>query len=574
MAYPFHVTSANFPRQFIRDRYANQCMLRRSAFILILLFLACLRGWTDPAETNLEDELAKRLPADGPGVTVLVARDGKLLFSHGYGWANRENQIPATPGTRFRIGSVTKQFTAAAILKLAEEGKLSIDNPLAAYFPDYPNGKKITLRELLNQTSGLHNYTAHPDFMARVVHPIAPADLISWFRDDPPDFPPGEQWEYSNTNYLLLGQIVEKVSGQSLSNFLKTRFFDPLGLHDTGVWVNANPPTQAAKGYAYSQNHLVPALDWDMSWAGGAGALYSTTGDLWHWTEALQEGHVLSPASLRTMLTEGVADKPETLTRYAMGLTHSEIAWLPNIGHTGGLQGFLSAVEWFPGQKTTVVVLQNAFPGPPSVAPLTIVPMAVHTFLAPEISASAPRIDPTVSAETYPDFAGRYDYMSAFQDITVEKGHLYAQLTGQNRFEVYPSAPDQFFFKVAEARLRFNLDKEGRVISVTHTQNGATFTALKLATPVPAPISIAALDRITGHYRYGYFAVLTVSRHGDQLYAQLTGQPEAPIFPKSDHEFFWKIAPASVEFVPGPTGKIDHAIHHQNGLTFNAPKID
>jgi CubicO group peptidase (beta-lactamase class C family) len=549
-------------------------MLRRPALVFGFLLVARLPGWSDPAESNFEAELAKRLPADGPGVTILVARDGKLLFSHGYGWADRENQIAATPSTRFRIGSVTKQFTAAAILKLAEEGKLSIDSPLATYFPDYPNGEKITLRELLNQTSGLHNYTAHPDFMARVVHPIAPADLVAWFRDDPPDFPPGDQWEYSNTNYLLLGQIVEKVSGQSLADFLKTRFFDPLGLHDTGVWVNANPPAPAAKGYAYAQGRLVPALDWDMSWAGGAGALYSTTDDLWRWTEALQEGRVLSPASLRTMLIEGAAAKPETLTRYAMGLTHSEIAWLPNIGHTGGLQGFLSAVEWFPEQKTTVVVLQNAFPGPPGVAPLTLVSLAAHAFLAPEIAACAPRIDPTVSAATYPDYAGRYDYTSAFQDITAENGHLYAQLTGQDRFEIYPSAPDQFFFKVAEARISFNRDQAGRVISVTHTQNGATFTALKVADQAPAPVPIAALDRLTGHYRYGFFAVLTVRRQGDQLYAQLTGQPEAPIFPKSDHEFFWKIVPASVEFVAGPTGKIDHAVHHQNGLTFNAPKID
>jgi CubicO group peptidase (beta-lactamase class C family) len=539
-----------------------------------ILLVSMLRGVADARADHLETILAKKLAPDGPGITVLVAQDGKLLFSHGYGWADREQKTAAAPDTCFRIGSVTKQFTAAAILKLAGEGKLSVDDHLAKYFPDYPGGEGITLRQMLTHTSGLHNYTAHPDFFARVVYPIASPDLVAWFRNDPPDFPPGEQFRYSNTNYVLLGQIVEKVSGQTLADFLRQRFFEPLGLTHTGWWMNAHPPAPAARGYSFLDGQLRPALDWDMSWAGGAGALYSTTGDLWRWTEALEEGRVLAPDQLRTMLTEGTARKPETLTRYAMGLTHSEMAWLPMIGHTGGLQGYLSDVTWFPGQKMTIVVLENAFPSPPGIAPGSITALAVHAFLAPEIAAQAPQIDPAISSKMYGDYTGRYDYGSAFQDITLQDGHLYAQLTGQHRFEIFPSGRDAFFFKVAEARLAFNRDSGGRVISVTHTQNGATFTALKSGDQAPAPVATGMLDAIVGHYRYGLFATLTVTRRGNQLYAQLTGQPEAPIFPKSDHEFFWKVAPASVEFVPGPNGKIDHAVHHQNGLTFSAPKID
>ncbi len=208
---------------------------------------------------------------------------------------------------------------------------------------------------------------------------------------------------------MLLGQIVEKVSGTTLADYWQKTFFTPLGLHDTGVWVNATPPDHAARGYSLKpgQTQLAPALDWDMTWAGGAGDLYSTAADLWHWTEALQEGHVLAPDSLKTMLTETTTVKKETLIRYAMGLAHSELGGLPTIGHTGGLQGYASIVTWYPDQKTTVVVLSNALPAPPRTSPGELSLLAAHALLAPEMAAHAPKIDPTIDPKVYPDYARR-----------------------------------------------------------------------------------------------------------------------------------------------------------------------
>ncbi len=549
-----------------------------------LIGLGCMMLSSSQAEdapdvAGLESTLAGRLPPDGPAVVVLVARDGKILFDHGYGAADREKQIPATPETRFRIGSVTKQFTAAAILRLAQDGRLSIDDTLAKYFPGYPGGDKITLRHLLTHTSGLHDFTQHPDFFARVTKPIAPADLVAWFQDDPPDFPPGEQFSYCNTGYVLLGQIVEKVSGLSRGDYLQKQFFGPLGMHDTGVWHNATPPGHAAKGYSLvrkaSGKQLAPALDWDMSWAGGAGDLYSTAGDLWRWTEALQGGRVLAPGGLRDMETEISVPNKETLTlRYGMGLYHSDIGGLPVIGHNGGLQGFLSEVMWFPDQKMTVVALTAAMPEPPASAPSVLVPIAARAFLGPEMAAHAPKIDPTVNPKTYSDYVGHYDYKSAIADVTVENGHIFAQLTGQDRFEIFPSGPDAFFFKVVEASMVFQRDKNGVVTSVIHTQNGGSFVAPKLSEKEAPAVSVQAMDAIAGQYQYGPMAVLTVTRRGNQLFARLTGQSEFPIFPKSDHEFIWRVVPASVEFVRGADGKVTSAIHHQNGITFTAPKLE
>jgi CubicO group peptidase (beta-lactamase class C family) len=523
---------------------------------------------------DLESILAKRLPADGVGEAVLVARNGRILFAHGYGLADRERQSPTTPETRFRVGSVTKQFTTAAILYLSEKGKLSINDPLAKYFIDYPGGNKITLRQLLNHTSGLHNYTAHPDFLARVIHPIAPNDLIAWFRDDPTDFPPGDQFNYSNTNYVLLGQIVEKVAGMPLGDFLRTRFFIPLGMHDTGIWNNAAPPDHSARGYSWIDNGFQPAIDWDMSWAAGAGALYSTVGDLWHWTEALQSGRVLSLATLQTMTTEVIIPKNETLSlHYGMGLYHTEINWLPALGHNGELQGFLSSVMWFPEQKVTAVVLSNAYPAPAGTTPGEILTIATRAFMTAEIAAHMPKVNTSINSKSYSEYVGRYDYKSGIQEITVEDGRIFAQLTGQNKFEIFPSSADSFFFKVVDANIVFQRDEHGSVISISHTQNGLTFTAPKLPKNEIVALSNESLDAFVGQYQYGPTTILDVTRRGNQLYAQLSGQPEAPIFPKSDHEFFWEIVPASVEFVRGKDGEITNAIHHQNGLTFPAPKI-
>ena len=194
---------------------------------LLLVFGTALLQAETPSELA-ERRLRESAKSELPGVAVLVARDGRILFQGGYGLADVEGKTPITPETKFRIGSVTKQFTAAAILRLAEEGKLALTDSLAKYFPELPNAQKITLRHLLTHTSGLHGYTEKPGFHAGVTKPITPANLIASLRADPPDFPPGTNFRYSNSGYFVLGEIVAKVSGQSLADYLRIAFFEPL----------------------------------------------------------------------------------------------------------------------------------------------------------------------------------------------------------------------------------------------------------------------------------------------------------------------------------------------------------
>lgn len=224
------------------------------------------------AEPTFDEEATRRfresLAADSSGVAALVARDGKIVFQGGFGLADIENKTPVTTDTKFRIGSITKQFTAAAILKLAEQGKLSLDDTLDKYYPDFPRGSDVTIKQLMTHTSGIHSYTDKKEFLGRVKQPIEPAKLIEWFKFDLPDFVPGKGFHYNNSAYFLLGEIVAQVSGKSFADHLRETFFEPLGMKNTGIFVNASPPSNMALGYSLVNEKLEPSLDWDMTWAG------------------------------------------------------------------------------------------------------------------------------------------------------------------------------------------------------------------------------------------------------------------------------------------------------------------
>ncbi len=249
---------------------------------------------------------------------VLVARGDKILFKKAYGSANLEWSIPNTTTTRFRIASVTKQFTAAAILLLEERGKLRIEDPIKKYYPDAPAAwDKISLVNLLQHTSGIANYTDEPDMGSWMTQPNTPAELVKRVRDKPLQFEPGAEMRYSNTGYVLLGIAIEKASGMSYAAFLKQNIFDPLGMKDSGY--DENEPIVARRAAGYSQGPTGPinAKYTDMTTPFSAGALYSTVEDLLRWERALFGKKVLSEASLKKMTTPGKND-------YAFGLYVSE----------------------------------------------------------------------------------------------------------------------------------------------------------------------------------------------------------------------------------------------------------
>jgi CubicO group peptidase (beta-lactamase class C family) len=524
-------------------------------------------------EAEAKRFLNERAKADSSGVAVLVARDGKIVFQDGFGLADIGNKTPITPDTKFRIGSVSKQFTAAAILRLAEQGKLSLDDKLSKHFPDFSHRPDVTIRHLLTHTSGLHSYTDKPEFITRVTKPIEPAKLIEWFRGDSTDFSPGAGFHYNNSAYFLLGELVAKISGKPYGDFLRETFFQPLEMKSSGVYVNSSPPPGAATGYSLTEGKFKPALDWDMSWAGGAGALYSTVGDLFRWNEALYGGRVLNAESLKAAITPVELPKNVDGMKYGYGLMMYEIKRLPAIGHGGGLNGWASDLVRLPAQRTTIVVLANALPGPPELTPAAISRTLAEKLLADDIKKlPAPTEDRSIDPKSFTAYVGRYDYKTAVMTVVVENDALFAQLTGQPKNRIFPKAKDEFFWKGVDAEVTFLRDEKGQVNAARHSQGGQTFTAARLNDET-VKLTPEMLEPMLGQYEYGPGVVLTVTRDGTQLFAQMTGQPKMPIFPTSETEFEWRVVKANVQFVKGDDGKVTKAVHHQNGSTLDAPKI-
>jgi CubicO group peptidase (beta-lactamase class C family) len=546
-------------------------------FLTALLLVTCHLSSPASAAESYGDEVATQLKGvtagETSGLAVLVARDGKIVFEGGFGLADIEKKTPVTPETKFRIGSVSKQFTAAAILRLAEEKKLSLDDTLSKYYPDFPKADGVTLKQLLTHTSGLHSYTEKPEFIGRVKEAIEPAKLIEWFQNDPPDFEPGKGFHYNNSAYFLAGEIVAQVSGKPLGEYLQESFFKPLKMESTGVYVNSSPPDGMATGYSFTADKFDPALDWDMSWAGGAGALYSTVGDLYRWNEALYNGKVLNEASFKAATTPVELPKGVDGMNYGYGLMMFEVKRLPAIGHGGGLNGWSSDLLRVRDQRCTVVVLSNGLPFPPKLTPSAISRGLAEKLLADEIKkVPAPTEDKSIDPKTFTAYIGRYDYQGAIMTVTVEDDALMAELTGQPKVRLFPKGKDDFFLKVVDAAVAFVRDDKDQVIAARHTQNGVTFKAPKLGEE-KVKLTAEQAEAFVGQYQYGPGSVLTVSRDGAQLFAQMTGQPKFPVFAVAEDEFEWRVVEAKVKFEKDEDGKVVKAVHQQGGGKIEAPKI-
>ncbi len=391
------------------DNHPNNTRATRSlgpiGIVLTVLALAALFVTARlPATAKTQSQKAAGLldgltKANNSGLAVLVAQNGRILFEKGYGLADREHNVPITPLTTFRIASVTKQFTAVAILKLQEEGKLSIGDKLSKYIPDFPRGDEVTLRQLLTHTSGIYNYNKTGYFALGATNPTTIPAIIGTIEEHPYDFDPGTKWSYDNSGYLLLGYIVEKVSRKSYADFLRENFFQPLGMTNTGVYHAHLGLPHEALGYSLSRNGLQRAFNWDPTWTGGNGALYSTVEDLYRWNEGIFNGRVLGAASLDAAFTPvrmpfsvraglGLGFHTRDMG-YGFGWFIDRHRRLREIWHTGGFPGFQSCLLRVPDENFTVAILENAEPGKSDADPLDLARQLEDIYLSGQAPAPA-----------------------------------------------------------------------------------------------------------------------------------------------------------------------------------------
>ena len=410
--------------------------------------------------------------------SILVARNGKVIVAKGYGMANLKKHIPNTPDTEFRIGSVTKQFTAMAILMLQARGKLNVQDPICKYVPKCPKDwRPITIYELLTHTSGIPNFTAFPNYRKLQVRQTTPAQLLDDFRTKPLDFKPGTRFKYSNSGYQVLGYIIRKVSGEPYPKFLQQHIFGPLGMRDSGYDSSHPTARNHAQGYAPGKNGYRRAQYVNMSVPYSAGALYSTVQDLYTWDRALEAGRMLPKALHEQMFTPHVAMDKSGNLQYGFGWMITTEFGHKEYVHNGGIQGFTSVNSWFPGQRAYVIVLNNV--SAPNVGEIARGLKAILFGAKYQIPRAHHAIK--LTPEQLRKFVGVYRISPTFEiKVTLAGDQLETQATGQPELPIYPESKTEFFLKAVNAQVSFVTDDKGKVTGLVVHQGGRGIPGRKI----------------------------------------------------------------------------------------------
>jgi CubicO group peptidase (beta-lactamase class C family) len=423
---------------------------------------------------KVDEYMQAHVRASGFSGSVLLAHEGTPIVSKGYGWANAEWEIPNTPQTKFRIGSVTKQFTSMAVLQLQEQGKLKVQDSICVYLAPCPDTwKPVTVHHLLTHTSGIPSYTNSPDYTKRMMIPATREEMVARFRDLPLEFEPGSQFKYNNSGYFLLGLILEKVADKEYEQVLRTQIFEPLGMSDTGYDRTDAIIARRAAGYRGLGNALQNAESLDMLQPFSAGALYSTVTDLLKWDRALYTDKLLPEAARTAMFTPFKGD-------YAYGWTVRQPSPATSgrrvIGHGGGINGFSSMIVRLPDQDVTAIVLSNNANAPSS----RIANDIVGIYFGEPVKMPVVRTEVPIDPSVFDAYVGEYQLAPTFiLTVTREGDRFITQATGQGKLEIFPESETKFFLRAVDAQITFVKDASGAVTHLILHQGGRDQKAVK-----------------------------------------------------------------------------------------------
>jgi len=391
------------------------------------------------------------------GVAV-IARDGKVLSARGYGYADLDKKTPNTLRTRFRLGSMTKQFTSMAIMQLRDAGKLDLGDSVCKYADGCPETwKPITLRQLLNHSSGIANYTDFPELDKWKRSGATPGEIIAVVKTKPLDFAPGEKMAYSNSGYILLGRVIEKVSGQTYADFVRDHIFKPLGMNDSGYETASARTKDFAAGYELKEHKLAPAEPLDMSVPYAAGSLYSTAEDLIKWDAALYTDKLLSAKSRAEMFTPGKGDA-------AFGwFATSDKNGRKTLAHDGAINGFASYIARYPESKTLVLILSNLQNTNVDAVDLNLAAIAFgEPYELPKKHVAVAAKPGALKA-----YAGEYKLpWGTTLLVTTDSEHLYVGGNGRPKVQLITEADPQFYLEEIDTEIRFLRDPSGKVTDV------------------------------------------------------------------------------------------------------------
>lgn len=522
---------------------------------------------------QIDTTLAAIFKADEPGAAVVVLKDGKTILRKGYGLADVEKKAAVQPGDVFRIGSMTKQFTAVAILMLEEEGKLSVQDEITKFLPDYPTqGKKITVEHLLHHTSGIKSYTGMPTFRGIMNKEMKPSEVVDFFKNEPMDFAPGERYSYNNSGYFLLGVIIEKVSGMTYAEFVAKRIFEPLNMQHTAFEGHERNGVKRVPGYQRGREGYQPAAAMSMTQPYAAGSLVSNVDDLVTWNAAIEAGKLLKADTWKRAFTPGVLNNGKPI-EYGYGWSLRKLRGEPIIEHGGAINGFLSEGIRVPGSKVFVALLMNhgRQPGP--------------SYIAQQVTATAmgrPFKDLksiTVAADALTAYEGTYAVDTPPNRIIVRDGDKLVLKRGGTSVIMAPYAENEFFLPNASfTRYRFVKGNDGKVkhmvaIDSNDVEEINPRTGDKPAERKSITLSSKDFDLLVGDYEIAPGFVLNVRREGERFITQATNQGPIEIYAETDTRFFVKVINAELTFKKDADGKVSGLVLNQNGRDTPAKKI-
>ncbi|HET9746990.1 MAG TPA: serine hydrolase [Chitinophagaceae bacterium] len=521
---------------------------------------------------TFDSMLHKLFKPGGPGGTALVSRQGNVIYKKAFGMADLELNVPMQPDMIFRIGSITKQFTSVAILQLAEKGKLSLQDDIKKFIPDYPTqGYTITVEHLLTHTSGIKSYTGMPGFQSMMRKDMKPEEIIDVFKNEKMEFAPGSKWNYNNSGYILLGYIIEKVSGKAYEGYVTENLFMPAGMMHSAYGNESRIIKNRAKGYQKNKDMYENADYLSMTLPYAAGSLLSTVEDLWKWNQAIHSYKLLSKTFLEKAFAAYQLSNGKS-TNYGYGWGVNPVQGSAAIEHGGGINGFLTDAIYLPAEDVFVAVFSNCTCNSPDNTVLKMAALTIHKpYNYKEIAIDA------VAAREY---AGVYETTEGEQRIIrAEKNKVTSQRGSGTPYRIIPFEKDKFFFETNDLiTIQFSRDKSGKIEKLEYRSRTENNDWLKSSKPIPAEKTETKVDKTilmsyAGEYELMPGFTIQITVEDERIFAQATNQGKNEIFPQSESRFFLKVVDAQLEFFKGPDNKISHLVLYQGGQRMEGKKI-
>ncbi|SFZ92631.1 CubicO group peptidase, beta-lactamase class C family [Flaviramulus basaltis] len=542
--------------------------MKKLLFTSLFFFLITLVQ-AQNLESKIDQLLEAKYKPNEPGATALVYKNGKVIYRKAFGNSNLELDVPMKPENIFEIGSITKQFTSVSILMLVEQGKLNLDDEITKFIPDYPtHGKTITIHHLLTHTSGIKSYTSM-NLMKIARTDMSPTELIDYFKNEPMDFDPGESYRYNNSGYILLGYIIEKISGKSYADFIDENIFKKLGMYSSHYGSNKTIIKNRAYGYQNQNNTYTNADYISLTLPYAAGSLMSNVDDMLKWQQAVNSNTLISKSSLEKAYTNYTLNNGEKLN-YGYGWSLNAINDIPTIEHGGGIFGYTTMGVNVPSKNVYVIVLTNCDCNSPTDLAIKIAALAIgKPYSETENTIS-------LTNSQLQQWVGNYEFEDgALRSVTLEDDQLFSQRDGSSKFKIFPISANEFSFDNSLSKYVFSINNDKKeVVFKNRIDISKGFETDKKVQSEKESIEFdaAILKQYIGVYTLQPGFNIEITTEENKIFAQATGQSRFEIFGEGTDKFFFKVVVASIKFIKDENDKVKSLILYQGGQEMEAKK--